>query len=199
MDAEGEDLLALLAIDLDRYFERLVSMYWQQLRNFVFRQTNSLQDAEDIVQEAVVRAYLALERYSAQRIRNMKLRPWLYKITWNVYCNYSSRSKQPPYIPLDFTEDDPLLEREDDWHEQPEIVFENAERKRELATLVGTLPPRYREVVNLHYFEELNSQEIADILNVPVVTIRVYLHRGIQLLRKTVAVQESEVSWNNGV
>src|ERR1700694_4462824 len=181
MDAEGEDLLALLAIDLDRYFERLVSMYWQQLRNFLFRQTNNLQDAEDIVQEAVIRAYLALERYSTQRIRNMNLRPWLYKITWNVYCNYASRSKQPPYIPLDISEDDPLLEREDDWHEQPEVVFENAERKRELEALVGTLPLRYREVVNLYYFEELNSPEIADILNVPVVTIRVYLHRGIQL------------------
>ena len=199
MDAEGEDLLALLAIDLERYFEQLVSMYWQQLRNFVFRQTNSLQDAEDIVQEAVIRAYLALERYSTQRIHTLKLRPWLYKITWNVYCNYSSRSKQPPYIPFDVFEDDPLLEREDDWREQPEVVFENAERKRELAALVCTLPPRYREVVNLHYFEELSSQEIADILNVSVVTIRVYLHRGIELLRKTVAVQESEVSWNNGI
>src|ERR1700730_10693895 len=199
MHTEDEDLAALLAFNLDVYYERLVSIYWQQLKNFVLRQTGSMQDAEDIVQEAVVRAYLALERYTPQRIQHMKLRPWLYKLTWNVYCNYMSRSKPPQSVPLDLSEDALLLEREEDWQEQPEVVFENAERRRELEALLCTLPLRYREIVNMYYFEELSHQEIAEILNAPVTTIRVYLHRSMQMLRKTIALQTSEVGWNDAV
>ena len=199
MQTEDEDLVALLALNLDKHYEQLVSMYWQQLRNFVFRQTGSMQDAEDIVQEAVVRAYLALERYPPQRVQHMKIRPWLYKLTWNVYCNYMSRSNLRQFVSLDMPEDGLLLEREDDRHEQPEMVFENAERRRELETLVCTLPMRYREIVNMYYFEELSHQEIAEILNAPTTTIRVYLHRGVQMLRKTIAVQKSEVNWNDAV
>jgi len=199
MGTEDEDLVALLAFNLDKYYEQLVSIYWQQLRNFAFRQTGSMQDAEDIVQEAVVRAYLALERYSPQRVQNMKIRPWLYKLTWNAYCNYMRRSKPPQSVPLDLSEEGLLLEKEDGWQEKPEVVFENAERRRELEALVCTLPLRYREIVNMYYFEELSHQEIAEILHAPVTTIRVYLHRGIQMLRKTIAVQGSEVSWNDAV
>ena len=199
MHTEDEDLIALLACNLDMYYERLVSIYWQQLRNFVLRQTGSMQDAEDIVQEAVVRAYLALERYSPQRIQHMKIRPWLYKLTWNVYCNYMSRSKPPQSVSLDLSEDGLLLEREENWQEQPEVVFENAERRRELEALLCTLPLRYREIVNMYYFEELSHQEIAEILNAPVTTIRVYLHRGLQMLRRTIALQTSEVGWNDAV
>jgi RNA polymerase sigma-70 factor (ECF subfamily) len=193
MHTEDEDLIALLAFNLDMYYERLVSIYWQQLRNFVLRQTGS------IVQEAVVRAYLALERYTPQKIQHMKLRPWLYKLTWNVYCNYMSRSKPPQSVPLDLSEDGLLLEREGNWQEQPEVVFENVERRRELEALLCTLPLRYREIVNMYYFEELSHQEIAEILNAPVTTIRVYLHRGIQMLRKTITQQTSEVGWNDAV
>jgi len=193
MDAEDADLLRLLALDLDRYYEQLMSKYWHQLRRFVFRQTGSWQDAEDIVQEAVVRAYLALGGYPTQRILALKVRPWLYKITWNVYCNYTGRSSSALDIPLDLSEDSALLEREVDWRERPEAVYEHAERRQELVTMLHTLPQRYREIVNLYYFEELSHQEIADILNAHVTTVRVYLHRGLRLLRKNAAAQISEV------
>lgn len=199
MHTEDDGLVALLACNLDRYYEQLVSMYWQQLRNFVLRQTGSVQDAEDIVQEAVVRAYLALERYTPQRIQRLKLRPWLYKLTWNVYCNYMSRSKPPEAVPLDWSEDGLLLGREENWQEQPEVVVANAERRRELEALLCTLPPRYREIVSMYYFEELSHQEIAEILHAPVTTVRVYLHRGIQILRKMIALQTSEGGRNDAV
>ena len=92
MDPGDSDILALLATDLRHSYEQLVSTYWHQLKVFVLRQAGSpREDAEDIVQEAFVRAYYALERYPAQRILALKVRPWLYKITWSVYCNYTER------------------------------------------------------------------------------------------------------------
>lgn len=193
MDASGEESLALPAAHVDQYYEQLVSLYWHQLRAFIARHVGNPQDAEDIVQEALLRAYVALERYSEQRRQTLKARAWLYKIAWNVYCNYTGRSKQPPSIPLDLTDESPLLEREDDRFEQPEMAFEHAEDRKELEVLVAMLPPHYRDVVSLYYFEDLNYQEIADILNQPVGTVKVYVHRGIRLLRKALAVQTHEV------
>lgn len=199
MDPGDADILALLATDLRHSYEQLVSTYWHQLKVFVLRQAGSPQeDAEDIVQEAFVRAYYALERYPAQRILALKVRPWLYKITWSVYCNYTERSKLPQSVPLDTSKDSAFLELEDDSHEQPEEVFENEERRRELVALVDTLPQRYRQVVSLHYFEDLGYQEIADIFNQPVGTVRVSVHRGIGLLRKALEVYKSKVETSDG-
>jgi RNA polymerase sigma-70 factor (ECF subfamily) len=199
MDPGDSDILALLATDLRHSYEQLVSTYWHQLKVFVLRQEGSpREDAEDIVQEAFVRAYYALERYPAQRILALKVRPWLYKITWSVYCNYTLRSKLPQSVPLDTSKDSAFLELEDDSHEQPEEVFENEERRRELIALVDTLPQRYRQVVSLHYFEDLDYQEIADIFNQPAGTVRVSVHRGIGLLRKALEVYKSKVETSDG-
>ena len=199
MDPGDSDILALLATDLRHSYEQLVSTYWHQLKVFVLRQAGSPQeDAEDIVQEAFVRAYYALERYPAQRILALKVRPWLYKITWSVYCNYTERSKLPQSVPLDTSKGSAFLELEDDGHEQPEEAFENEERRRELVALVDTLPQRYRQVVSLHYFEDLGYQEIADIFNQPAGTVRVSVHRGIGLLRKALEVYRSKVETSDG-
>lgn len=193
MDASGESSLALPAITVETYYEQLVSLYWYQLRAFIARRVGNPQDAEDIVQEALLRAYVALERYPVQRRQTLKARPWLYKITWNVYCNYTGRSKQPPSVPLDLSDESPVLEREDDRFVQPEVAFEHVEDRQELEILVATLPQHYRDVVSLYYFEDLNYQEIADILNQPVGTVKVYVHRGVRLLRKTLAIEIHEV------
>lgn len=193
MGLVDEDIATLLARNLDAYYERLVSFYWHQLLAFAYRRTGSTQDAEDIVQESFVRAYLALERYPEERIRTLKVRPWLYKVTWSVYCNYTGRSKSPPLVPLDLSEDGPLMEREEYWSEQPEKLFEHVERRQELEELVNSLPPRYREIVSLYYFDELSHQEIAEMLNQRVGTIKVYVHRGIRMLRKAVVMQTNEV------
>src|ERR1051326_6860249 len=127
MQPGGEDILTLLATDLDRNFERLVTLYWHQLKGFVLRKISHSQDAEDIVQEAFVRCYYALVRYTSQQILTLKLRPWLYKITWNVCCNYVSRSKGPPSISLDLPGESGHLDWEDDASSQPEELFERME------------------------------------------------------------------------
>lgn len=198
MDPGDSDILALLATDLRHSYEQLVSIYWYRLKVFVLRQLERPQDVEDIVQESFVRAYYALERYLAERILALKIRPWLYKITWSVYCNYMERSKLQQSMSLDTSEDSALLELEDNGHEHPEEAFENEERRRELIALVDTLPQRYREVVSLHYFEDISYQEIADIFNQPAGMVRVSVHRGIRQLRKALEARKSKVEISDG-
>jgi len=187
MEPNGEqspDLLELLATDLDCYFQQLVLSSQQRLYAFALRQAGSPQDAEDIVQEAYIRAYHALSDYPPERIRAMKLQPWLHKITLHIFYRHRSGSRLT-YLPLDLSEESMLLEIEDDGREQPEKVLQDREDVRELEALISELPEQYRTAVSCYYFEELNYREIAELLNQPVGTVKSNVHRGTQLLRKT--------------
>lgn len=186
------DVLTLLATDLDQSFELLVSGYGAQLYAFALRWSGNPSDAEDIVQIAFERAFLALADYSPERICSLKVRPWLYKITLNVARNYVSRSRLQA-VPLDISEDTALLELEDSLANQPEFVVESAERRQELETLVAALAPCYREVITLCFFGDLTYQETATLLNKSVGTIKFYVHRGIALLRTMLERQANEV------
>ena len=146
-----------------------------------------------------MRAYYALESYSAQRIVALKLRPWLYKITWNVFCDYAERSQLQLSMPLDISDESDLLELEDDQCQQPEKAFEYEELRSELASLVDTLPERYRQVVSLHYLEDRSYQEIADTLSQSTGTVRVSVHRALGLLRKTIEAQSHSTARLNQV
>lgn len=180
-------------IDAEYNYEQLVSLYWHPLRMYIMRRVGNLQDAEDIVQDAFLRAYSALERYTAQQRYTLKTRSWLYKIAWHVYCSHTSRSKQPPSISLEAAEESPLLEREDDTFAKPEAAFEQLENRLELEALVARLPQHYRNVVSLYYFAGLSHQEIADTLNQPPGTVKVYARRGVRLLRKALTVERQGV------
>ncbi len=193
MDTSNEVNLEQFAADVDLYHEHLVNLYWQPLKTFILSRTGSLQDAEDIVQEAFIRAYLALDHYTLEQIQTLKARPWLYKITWNVFCNHVKRSKLSSQVYLESLEENSLLEQEHPSDEHPEQAFEQVERRQELETLVATLPHNYRVPVTMYYFEDLRYREIAEILQQPVGTVKVYVHRGIQLLRKALTIPGNEV------
>jgi RNA polymerase sigma-70 factor (ECF subfamily) len=110
MNQGHEDLPQLLAIDVDRYFEQLMLDYQHRLYAFTLRQVGNQQNAEDIVQEAFLRAHHALTNYPASRIRELRLQQWLYKITLNVLRN-SMRNQQHAEVSLDVSEKIPALNR----------------------------------------------------------------------------------------
>lgn len=184
------DLLALLALDLDHHFKQLVLTYQHQLYAFALRMTRDPQEAEDIVQEAFIRAYFALKDYSLRKIEVVKLRPWLYKTTLHVFYN---RVRKPslPLVMLDDSEDSAMLEIEDEQSAMPEKEVERTELRRELNELIGSLPERYRAALIFYYFEEFSYAEIAELLSQPVGTVKANIHRGINLLRKILATQNA--------
>lgn len=185
---DESNLLELLSTDLDRYFPQLVLNSQHRLYAFALRQTNCPQDAEDIVQEAYIRAYHALADYPPERIRLMKLQAWLYKITLNIFYRHAN-SKSPTRLPLDLSEDGAHLAIEDDGREQPEKVLEDREDLRELEAMIARLPTQYQVAVNCYYFEELSYREIAELLNQPIGTVKSNVYRGTQVLRKTMLAQ----------
>ncbi len=186
-DESVAELLAMLAIDLDGTYERLVLLYQDRLYAFVLSRTHSPQIAEEIVLDALERAYYALKGYPSERIRVLKLEAWLYEITRNAYYNYlrasHTRNTHLPSVPLDFSENSPLLNIEDTSLE-PDIVATRDEDRRELLAFIKTLPQHYQETVKLYYFDHLRYDEIATQLRQPLGTVKSNVHRGTKLLRQ---------------
>ncbi len=183
-----DDLAAQLATGVDSHFERLVLAYQDRLYAFALRLSANPQDAEEIAQDAFVRAYYALKRYEAERIRTMALKPWLYQIALNVFRN-QARARRLALVSLDSLGDGAGMEPEDDEGDRPELITERAERERELVAQVATLPERYRLAVLLRYVGELDYAEIAAVLGQPVGTVKSNVHRGVQRLRLAMAEQ----------
>jgi RNA polymerase sigma-70 factor, ECF subfamily len=187
-----QELAAALAADLDRAFEQLALCYQRRLYAFALRVCGSREDAEEIVQDALVRAYRALAGYPVERRRALALRPWLFQITINVARN-RARVRQPLTTSLDGADAPTLREPAEDEREQPEARAEADERRREMARLLLALPMRYRPAVVLRHVEGLAYDEIAAILGQPVGTVKSNVHRGVGLLRAALEREPVEV------
>jgi RNA polymerase sigma-70 factor (ECF subfamily) len=189
-------LIKLLAEDLDAHFETLVQAYGNRLYAFALRLTGSPPDAEEIAQDAFVRAYQALRRYEPARIRDLAVRPWLYQIALNVARN-RVRGRRLRLVPLESTDEDGdgglgrPIEPVADERDGPEATVARREQGAELAALVAALPGRYRAAVVLRHVEELSYGEIAAVLGQSVGTVKSNVHRGVRILRD--AIERAEV------
>jgi RNA polymerase sigma-70 factor (ECF subfamily) len=184
-----------LAADLDGTFPDLVRTYQDRLYGFALRLTGSPQDAEECTQDAFVRAYRALERYPVERRLSLQLKPWLYRITLNVVRNRVRRPR-PVTTALDGPIGDSLASNR---AEQPEQVFENAERRTHLARALAQLPERYATAVVLRHVQGLSYAEAAEVLEQPVGTTKSDVHRGLSLLREVLEREPRGVADGKGM
>jgi RNA polymerase sigma-70 factor (ECF subfamily) len=184
-----QDMSAALAADLDGSFEQVVVAYQHRLYAFALRLTGNPQDAEEITQDAFVRAYRALATYPASRLRLLALRPWLHQITLNVFRN-RVRHRQPQLVPLDQGNEAGELEIVDGDEPRPDTTLERAELKASLDALVAALPERYRLAVVLRHVQGLAYGEMAVILKQPIGTVKANVHRGLRILREAIAGHE---------
>ena len=179
-----DELTAALAADVDEHFERLVRSYQHRLYSFALRWSGSHQDAEEIAQDAFVRAYHALHRYPRARRAALALRPWLYQITLNLARN-RARGLRLATQPLDLeVHDAPDLH-----DERPEERLLREEQRHDLGGLLAALPERYRAAVVLRHVEGLSYEEAASVLAQPIGTTKSDVHRGLRLLRGELSKQ----------
>ena len=181
-------LEAALAEDLEGSFERLVREYQDRLYSFAHRLAGNSEDAEEIAQDAFVRAYRAMKTYEAERIRALSLKAWLYQITLNVARN-RLRGKRRKFVSIDARDGDgrALWEPEDDPGSRPDARFEEGRRRADIATLVAGLPERYRSALILRYMEGLRLEEVAAVLKQPLGTVKSNVHRAVNALREALS------------
>jgi RNA polymerase sigma-70 factor (ECF subfamily) len=184
---DDQVLVQTLVDDLEAGFEAVVHAYQRRLYAFALRLTGSPRDAEEIAQDAFVRAYRALAGYDAERIIALKVRAWLFQITVNVARNRARgrRVSEVPLAPVDGDAPRPIDVPADD-AEQPDAVAERRDDEAHLATIVAALPERYRAAVVLRHVQGFQYQEIATILGQPAGTVKSNVHRGVALLREAI-------------
>ena len=182
MDADA-DLARRLARDLDGSFEALVIAHQDRLFTIARRVLGDAHDAEEVAQDAFIRAYKAIETYPPERVRELRLRPWLAAIVVNLARNRRRRvvDREPaqPLAPLL----DGGLDLEDRPVERPEARHAAAESRREWSARLASLPAAYRTAVVLRHVDGLSYDELAIALGRPEGTVKAQVHRGLRLLR----------------
>jgi hypothetical protein len=109
-----------LGQNIDLFFSFLSANYWPLLYNLAYRTLGNHHNAEDVVQESLMKAYMNLKNRSQEHIFTLKVRSWLCKIVSNTAFTYRDREKR--LIPLDLSESSKFLEVEDNTFEQPEVI-----------------------------------------------------------------------------
>ena len=182
MDQGDEKLLALLATNLDCHFRQLVEVYQQRLYSFALRLVGRPEDAEDIVQEAFIRAYYALKGTPTHKVSILNLWKWLITITLNIFRN-CMRKREQPVISLDLPENGIALDIADQALGPDEEAYWH-EWRYELEGHIASLPEHYRPAITLYLFEELRYAEIAEVLEQPIGTVKGHISRAKYLLRQ---------------
>src|SRR5580658_6033352 len=164
--------------DLRESFERQAEKVFPSVLGTALRLTRSREDAEDLAQEAIVRAYDAYERFDGTNFK-----AWMLRIVTNLYINrYRQRQRGPQFGSLD---DEGVIEPMSVESEIPDrILFDNAVGA-EIEEALAKVPEDFRMAVILSDIEDLSYQEIADAIDVPIGTVRSRIARGRALLRKS--------------
>src|SRR5215218_8261739 len=172
----GFDPLGARLADGDPLAPRdLVERHYRELYRYAFSVLREERAAEDAVQDAFERAFSALGRYTEERLRDMRLRPWLYRITLNVARNRLRRRREVP------VEEVPAVLGSD----------ESRESVMDVLAALGRLPERQRVAVTLRYLQDLPYAEISGITGWPEGTVKTLVHRGLMRLR-SIMIGESK-------
>jgi len=178
-----ETRLAKLARNGDRRaFAELVELYKDKIYHLGYRMLGNRQEAEDIVQETFMRLYSNLHRYD----ENQKFSTWIFRIATNL-CIDRLRKRKLTYS-LDAEVNDgegndyyAMMSSDEDTPEKQVIV---SETQRQIRKVIDNMPDKYKSIIVLRYLQDLSLQEISDVLDMPITTIKTRLHRGREYLRK---------------
>jgi RNA polymerase sigma-70 factor (ECF subfamily) len=166
-----------------REFQEEALPHMDALYRTALRMTKNENDAQDLVQEAMVKAYRHWDKFET----GSNCRAWLFKIMTNIFINeYRSKSRAPVSVNVDDIDDNYLYGQLANLgpEENPERelfakIFDDDVKKA-----IEELPEDFRMVVVLSFLEGFSYQEIADITDLQLGTVKSRLHRGRKLLQK---------------
>jgi len=183
-----EARLAQLARNGDRIaFRQLVDHYQNKIYHLAYRMLGNTHEAEDVVQETFLRVYKNLVRYDPAQ----KFSTWIYRIGTNLCIDILRKRKRKRSISLDAN----LFDSESsdgydfmptDEAEQPENLLVLSETRRQVREALDKMPEQYKSIMILRYLHDLSLQEIGEVLDLPVTTIKTRLHRGREFLRNKI-------------
>ena len=173
---ESDTRLIDRALDGDvQAFGRLAARHQDRLANAMYYVVGNRSDVEDVVQDALVQSYVKLSTFR----RKSAFYTWLYRIAFNLATNAKRRRR--PSISLEDTREAMSIGTEDD---SPNEKCEQDERAVQVHTALSSLEPKLRAVLVLRDMQGHSYQTIAQMVDVPIGTVRSRIHRGRMELRR---------------
>jgi RNA polymerase sigma-70 factor, ECF subfamily len=174
-------------------FERIVGDYETKLRVFAQRMSGNREDAEEIVQDAFLRAYRALERMPERLRQDLRLTGWLYTITLNVTRN-RLRKKSPAVVSLDDVDDPARFLPQCVERETPESALDACASLEVVESALLSVPEHMRPTARLKFVEGRSHREIADAYRRPIGTVKSHVRRAAIVMRQHFAEQRPAVA-----
>ncbi len=185
-EAEGtdEEIVARVLSGQEHLFETLVRRYQTRILSHVARMVGSREDALDLSQEIFLKVFGALDRFNPE----FRFSTWLFRIAGNAAIDHL-RKRKPRTIPLETTDSDghvssPEYKSSD---LDPFGRLRNTERGDAIARAIADLPAEFRELIALRHFTGLSYEEIAEIKNMPLGTVKNKLFRARAVLKERLA------------
>ena len=149
------------------------------------RMTRNPADAEDLVQETMLRAYRSFDRFE----EGTNLKAWLFRIMTNAYINtYRKKQREPRKVSSEEIEDFDLYQElknhDDQFSQTPERIVLDSLVDSDIIEAIDDLPEQFRLAVVLSDVEGFSYAEMAEIMDVPLGTVMSRLHRGRKALQK---------------
>jgi len=184
-ERSDQELVRLCLRNDERAARELVVRFERPVFSLVYRMVRDRELAEDLTQEVFVRTFNNLRRYD----RSYKFSSWLFKIAYNLTVDHL-RKKRVKTISMHGSPDAVTTERQEatsltleSEEEAPDEVLEARELAGALEEAIAKLRPEYRTAILLRHVEDRPYEEIADIMDVPLGTVKTYIFRARRELR----------------
>jgi RNA polymerase sigma-70 factor (ECF subfamily) len=174
-------------------FEALLRQHQDRLYAMAYRLTGNADDAQDLLQQSLIEAYTAFDRFEA----GTRFDRWVYRIMYHSFLDLVRRRPRFQLLSLDAPWDENESNRAahdvPDSRSGPEGVLMDDVLSEPLQRALDALPPEFRAVVVLADMQEMSYEEVARALGCPVGTVRSRLHRARALLRKSLGGRPENV------
>ncbi|WP_121680957.1 sigma-70 family RNA polymerase sigma factor [Falsibacillus albus] len=175
MQSSGLSKGADVELDAAAMLESLIDQYERAVTQFAYTYVKDWGAAQDISQEVFIKIYEKLDSFQ----HRSSMKTWIFSITANQCKDYlrsleGKKRKLSSFVQNIFTQND---------EKTPEQIIEEKQSNDSLAQDVLSLPVKYREIIILYYYEELNTNEIASLLDISGSTVRTRLDRARKQLK----------------
>jgi RNA polymerase sigma-70 factor (ECF subfamily) len=170
-------------------FDGLIRKHERRAYQYAFRLTSNPEEASDVVADAFVRVYSALQNFKGQS----QFTTWLYRILTNCFLDIRKRERSRQSMSLEATlstEDGELERQIEDDGPTPLDAAEQSERGAEIERAVAKLPEYQRAMIVMYHGEGLAYEEIAEALDLPIGTVKSRLNRARMSLREMLEPNE---------
>jgi RNA polymerase sigma-70 factor (ECF subfamily) len=200
-DSDEDFLLRLRAGDRE-VFGPLVRRYERELFGYLRRYLGDDDLADDVFQNTFIQVFLKIRQYEPGR----PARPWLYAIATNQAIDAlrrknrrADRRADAAVAPDEDGEPRPLFELLAEPGDGPPDHADRAEQRERVRAAVDRLPDLLRQVIILAYFQGLKYRDVADVLRIPVGTVKSRLHAAVTKLTEEWAVEHAECAATHGL